>query len=99
MSGTPYTPVASAIYDADAGAYAPVNATPFSGRDEAFHSLDVRVDKTWTFTHWKLGAYLDVQNAYNRNNADGRSYNYNYARAGAVSGLPLLPVIGLRGEL
>ncbi|HSO33541.1 MAG TPA: TonB family protein [Labilithrix sp.] len=99
VTGTPYTPVASAIYDADAGAYAPVNATPFSGRDEAFHSLDVRVDKTWTFTHWKLGAYLDVQNAYNRNNADGRSYNYNYARAGAVSGLPLLPVIGLRGEL
>jgi hypothetical protein len=99
VTGTPYTPVASAIYDADAGAYAPLNATPFSGRDAPFHSLDVRVDKTWTFAHWKLGAYLDVQNAYNRSNADGRSYNYNYARAGAVSGLPLLPVLGLRGEL
>jgi TonB family protein len=99
VTGNPYTPVASATYDADAGAYSPVNAAPFSGRDEAFHRLDVRVDKTWTFTDWKLGAYVDVQNAYFRNNPEGRSYNYNYARSGAVSGLPFLPVFGLRGEL
>jgi TonB family protein len=99
VTGSPYTPVASAIYDADAGAYSPVNATPFSGRDEAFHRLDVRVDKTWTFQHWKLGAYLDVQNAYSRSNAEGRSYNFNYARSTAVAGLPILPVIGIRGEL
>jgi len=98
VTGNPYTPVASATYDADAGSFAPVNAAPFSGRDAAFHRLDVRLDKTWTFTDWKLGAYLDVQNAYFRNNPEGRSYNYNYARSTAVTGLPFLPVIGLRGE-
>lgn len=75
-----------------------MNAAPFSGRDAAFHRLDVRLDKTWTFTDWKLGAYLDVQNAYFRNNPEGRSYNYNYARSSAVTGPPFLPVIGLRGE-
>jgi TonB family protein len=99
VTGNPYTPAASAIYDADAGAYSPVNATPFSGRDSAFHRLDVRIDKTWTFKSWKLGAYLDLQNSYFRNNAEGRNYNYNYARSTAVSGLPVLPIIGLRGEL
>jgi hypothetical protein len=99
VTGSPYTPVASATYDADAGTYAPLNATPFSGRDEAFHRLDVRVDKTWTFKDWKLGAYLDLQNAYFHENAEGRSYSHNYARSGAVAGLPFLPVFGLRGEL
>jgi TonB family protein len=99
VTGNPYTPTRSAIYDADAGAYSPINGTPFSGRDSAFHRLDVRVDKTWTFASWKLGAYLDVQNAYFRGNAEGRSYNYNFSRSGAVTGLPFLPVIGLRGEL
>lgn len=98
VTGNPYTPVASATYDADAGSFAPVNAAPFSGRDAAFHRLDVRIDKTWTFTDWKLGAYLDVQNAYFRNNPEGRSYNYDYARSSAVTGLPFLPVVGLRGE-
>jgi hypothetical protein len=98
ISGNPYTPTRSAIYDADAGAYSPVNATPFSGRDAPFHRLDLRVDKTWTFDSWRLGAYLDLQNAYVRANAEGRSYNYNYARSGAVTGLPILPVLGLRGE-
>jgi hypothetical protein len=98
VTGNPYTPTRSAIYDADAGAYSPINATPFSGRDDAFHRLDVRVDKTWTFASWKLGAYLDVQNAYYRANPEGRSYSYNYARSTAVQGLPILPVIGLRGE-
>lgn len=98
VTGNPYTPVQSAIYDADAGAYSPINATPFSGRDAAFHRLDLRVDKTWTFAAWKLGAYIDVQNAYFRSNPEGRTYNYNYSRSDAVTGLPFLPVLGLRGE-
>lgn len=98
ITGNPNTPVRSGIYDADAGAYSPVNGTPFSTRDGAFHRLDVRIDKTWTFTHWKLGAYLDVQNAYYRKNPEGISYNYDFSRSGVITGLPILPVVGLRGE-
>ena len=99
VTGNPHTPVASSIYDADAGAYAPVNGAPFSGRTAAFHRLDVRVDKTWTFKDWKLSAYLDVQNAYFRANPEGESHNYNYSKSAVTTGLPFLPVIGLRGEL
>lgn len=99
VSGNPYTPAASAIYDADAGAYAPINAAPFSGRDPAFHRLDLRVDKTWDLKAVKLTAYLDLQNAYFRQNAEGRLYNFNYSRSDSVKGLPVLPILGLRGEL
>jgi TonB family protein len=99
VTGNPYTPPVTAIYDADAGAYSPLNGAPFSGRDAAFHRLDVRIDKTWTFARWKLGMYLDLQNTYFRRNPEGRAYNYSYSRSDAVSGLPILPIVGLRGEL
>ena len=99
VSGNPYTPPTSAVFDADAGAYSPVNGAPFSGRVAAFHRLDLRVDKVWQFASWKLGAYLDLQNSYFRRNAEGQQYNFNYSRTDVIAGLPILPIIGLRGEL
>lgn len=99
VTGNPYTPASGAVYDADAGAYAPINGPPFSGRNGPFHRLDVRIDKTWTFASWKLGMYLDVQNAYSRRNPEGVTYNYNYAQTDVTAGLPILPVLGIRGEL
>ena len=99
VSGSPYTPKVAAAYDADSGVYQPSDGAQNSARDPAFHRLDVRVEKTWKFTSWKLSAYLDVQNAYNKKNAEGRSYNYNYSQSDVASGLPILPVVGVRGEL
>ena len=46
-----------------------------------------------------MNAYLDVQNVYNRANAEGRSYNFDYSQSKPVRGLPILPILGLRGEL
>jgi hypothetical protein len=38
----------------------------FNGaRQDPFHQLDLRVDKTYYFRRFSLGFYLDVQNAYN----------------------------------
>lgn len=34
-------------------------------RLNAFHQLDIRVDKSFFFDKWMLGLYLDIQNAYN----------------------------------
>jgi len=34
-------------------------------RLNAFHQLDIRIDKTYFFDKWMLGFYLDIQNAYN----------------------------------
>ena len=100
ISGTPYTPEIGGVMDYDAGTYAPIGSSDRnSARTGAFHQLDVRIDKTWTFSAWKLSAYLDVQNTYVHENPEGVSYNYNYSQSSNLTGIPFLPIIGLRGEL
>ena len=32
---------------------------------KVYHQLDLRVDKVWYFKKWRLGFYVDIQNAYN----------------------------------
>jgi len=39
-----------------------------------------------------------VQNVYWAQNVEGFSYNYNYTRRTKVTGLPIIPSIGVRGE-
>lgn len=63
-----------------------------------FHQLDLRVDKEWKFDVWSLRAYLDVQNAYNHQNVEGVSYNFNYSQSMQLTGLPIIPSLGLRGD-
>ncbi|HVZ31881.1 MAG TPA: TonB family protein [Polyangiaceae bacterium] len=100
VTGSPYTPVLGGVMDYDAGAYAPLDSpAQSSARLPSFQQLDLRVDKTWQFASWKFSAYLDVQNVYNRKNTEDISYNYDYSQSKPLPGLPLLPVLGLRGEL
>jgi TonB family protein len=99
VSGNLYTPNTYGFYDESVGAQLPTVAyPPYSARLPLFHQLDMRVDKTWKFRKWKLGAYLDAQNVYNHENVEGTSYNFNYTRLNYVSGLPFLPSFGLRAE-
>jgi TonB family protein len=99
-SGDLYTPNDYGAYDATVGSQLAVAAfPPYGSRLPLFEQLDVRVDKAWTFSHWKLTGYVDIQNVYNANNPLGVSYNYNFTQSTTVNGLPILPSIGLRGEL
>jgi hypothetical protein len=100
VTGTPYTPYIGSAVDFDAGAYEAI-ASPFqnSARSSTFHRLDARIEKTWDFSPLKLTAYLDVQNVYNRAPEEGRTYSYDYAKSEPVHGLPILPIVGVRGEL
>ncbi|MDF1565772.1 MAG: TonB-dependent receptor [Deltaproteobacteria bacterium] len=98
VSGNPTTPVVSSIFDAAAGVYVPVYGDVNSERLPAFHQLDLRVDRTWVFPRWKFSAYLDVQNAYAHGNVEGTRYSYDYAQSEALTGLPILPVFGVKGE-
>jgi hypothetical protein len=100
VTGSPYTPELGGTLDYDAGTYAPVTSSSRNSRRlPAFHQLDVRVDKTWKFQSWALGAYLDVQNAYNHQNTESIGYNFDYSQTSATHGLPILPIVGIRGEL
>jgi hypothetical protein len=97
-TGNPLTPVQGSVYDSDADVFVPLEGAPASGRIPPFHQLDLRVDRRWEFRSWSLTTYVDVQNVYVRENAEGVRYDYDYDRRFYVTGLPLLPSIGLRGE-
>lgn len=98
VSGNPTTPIVGGSYDQDIGQYTAVNGRPNSTRTPLFHRLDVRVEKKWKFDSWRLAFYLDVQNAYNHRQVEGTTYSFNYKESAAIKGLPILPIIGLRGE-
>lgn len=98
-SGTPYTPVVGSSYEATTDTYTPRSGLPMSERNPPFVRLDVRGQKTWTFSKWSLAVFLDVQNALNSPNREGFSYAYDYRSRSGVRGLPLLPLLGIRGEL
>lgn len=99
VSGNPRTPVIGAIFDATGDRYSPVYGATNSARNAIFHQLDVRVDKRWIFDDFILTAYLDIQNIYAQPNEEGRSYRFDYAQSQRQTGLPILPILGLRAEL
>lgn len=90
---------ANAMYNGAAGTYV---AIPFGGpsseRLPMFHQLDLRLDKRWRFKSWQFSMYLDVQNVYNSQNVEGIDYNFNYTARQYVTGLPILPSVGFRGD-
>jgi TonB family protein len=99
VSGNPTTPVEGSVYDATTGIYVPRYGATNSERAPLFHQLDVRFEKEWQVGPVELAAYIDVQNAYNAENPQGYRYSYDYSEKEAVTGLPIFPNLGLRGEL
>jgi hypothetical protein len=68
--GTPYTPwdiITSEkrpAWDARGTGY--LNYSRFNQlRIQGFHQLDIRIDKEWYFSKWRLNLYLDIQNVLN----------------------------------
>ncbi|MFO0658929.1 MAG: TonB-dependent receptor [Polyangiaceae bacterium] len=98
-TGMPFTPCRGGMIDATSSTYACVPGAPLSERLPAFHQLDLRVEKGWQFQSWKLSAYVDVLNVYNHKNPEGVAYSYDQSKREYQSGLPFLPILGVRGEL
>ena len=107
-SGTPYTPIVGSSYDARTDTYVARRGAPMSDRNPPYVRLDARVEKKWTFSPvgdrqgrsaWSLAVYLDVQNVLNSPNREGFAYNYDYSKRYGASSLPILPSLGIRGEL
>jgi TonB family protein len=98
VTGQLYTPVRAAVYDSDADSYSSISGPVNSGRVDAFHQLDIRIDKRWIYQSWMLNAYLDIQNVYSQRNVSSIEYNYDYSKKVPQIGLPIVPVLGLRGE-
>jgi hypothetical protein len=97
-TGQPQTDVVGSVYLADRNIYVPEYAAVNSSRFEAAHALDVRVDRRWKFQSWELSAYLDVTNVYAHARVLGYQYNYDYTEREAITELPIVPAIGVRGS-
>jgi TonB family protein len=98
-SGNLDTPVVGNFYNTTTGLNSPIYGRVNSMRDPNFHRLDLRVEKLWDFKAWKLAAYLDLQNAYNAENPEGQVCSYDFGECEDVRGLPILPILGVRGEI
>ncbi|HEY0714958.1 MAG TPA: TonB-dependent receptor, partial [Polyangia bacterium] len=98
VSGIPETPVLGGQYDVDYNDWDPVSGETGSARRQTFHQLDLRAERTFTFDAWRFSLYLDVQNVYNAENPEATVYDYRYRERGPVRGLPVLPVLGLKGR-
>lgn len=98
VSGNPYTPVVGTAYDASSGGYVPIAGAPNSERVPVFHQLDLRVDKRFVWKRVSLTTYVDVQNVYNRQNAEFINYAYDYSTFANIPSLPIIPSLGLRLE-
>ncbi len=96
-TGRPETPYVGATLDADGGGFVPVSGGFRAARRTYFQQLDVRAEKTWLFKLWSLGVYLDVQNVTNATNPEATQWDYRFRESAAVSGVPILPTLGVRG--
>ncbi|MBI5532454.1 MAG: TonB family protein [Deltaproteobacteria bacterium] len=99
VTGNAVTPIVGSLYNANSGSYVEIRASETKNeRLPMFNQLDLRVDKRWDYGTWKLSTYLDVQNVYWAQNVEDYNYNYNYTQRTKITGLPIIPSLGVRGE-
>ena len=100
ISGIPQTPVRGGFYDSDTDLYQPVpSSLRNSERLAPFHQLDLRIDRTFVTKRMVFKLYLDISNLYNNPAQEQMVYSYDYTQHAAITGLPILPSLGVRGEL
>ncbi|HTO95489.1 MAG TPA: TonB family protein [Myxococcales bacterium] len=98
VSGNPYGPVDFATFNADSGNFTPTRGEVGEAREPLFLQLDVRAQYTWIWDSWQLSLYLDVQNVTNHANEEFHVYDYRFAQQGSITGLPILPTLGVKGK-
>lgn len=98
-SGLPFTPALGSVFDSDRNIHIPIYAEPNSDRAPIHHQLDLRVDRSWKAGPVKLTGFIDVQNVYMNTSVVTFFYNYDFTQRAAFESLPIIPSIGLRGEL
>jgi hypothetical protein len=98
-TGRPYTPVIGASFRSDSNSYEPMFGAVNSRRVDAQHQLDLRIDRYWTVAGIRLSAYLDVSNVYLNAAVVDHGYNYDYSERQDITTLPIIPAIGVRGEI
>jgi TonB family protein len=98
-TGAPRTEVVGSVYDIRRDLYQPVFGEQNQIRLPTFFQADLRVAKTFDIERSKLEISFELQNLTNRKNVEEFTYAVDYSQRGSITGLPMLPVIGLRWTL
>ena len=91
VSGNPYSP--SIVMQTPDGPQ-PVE-DPWAGNLPLFISIDLRADRRWHRCWGDIVLFLDVQNAINRRNVEGREFDFETLKDADIRGLPIIPFIGV----
>ncbi len=95
--GAPYTP-----FDKDASTAAGtgiLDGSRIQGeRYDAYHKLDIRIDRRFYFRSSNIALYLSVWNVYNRQNVSYYYWNEMENRADTEYQFSLLPMLGVEYE-
>jgi hypothetical protein len=86
------------IYDADTDRYLPQYLSE-ADRLPTYHQLDLRADYKFMLGPLQMSTYLDILNVYYARTAESWVYQYDYTDRRPRPGLPILPTVGIRGEL
>jgi len=99
-TGRPTTPLQHTFdrYSVDRNRFEGTYGASNSIRFQPFHQLDLRLERSWLFQSWTLSAYVDVQNVYNASNVEATFNDYRFREIYEVPGIPVLPVIGVKGS-
>jgi hypothetical protein len=99
VTGEPRTPVTGAFFDARLARWDPILGAHNSIRLPDFVQLDVRAERRFTAGTAHLALYAEVHNLTARANAEEIAYSADYTSHDYITGLPVVSVIGIRGEL
>ena len=97
-SGAPYTPILGTSGFYPDGRPKPVYAEVNSGKLPPYHRLDLRVDRNFIFNTWKMNAYFELNNAYQRTNVIDYSYDPGYTKKDPVTPFVLPISFGVQAE-
>lgn len=71
----------------------------YTSRYPFYHRFDFRCNFTLKKKNFDATFYLDIINLYDHNNIQAYEYNKDFSEKKSVSGLPLLPTIGIHFQL
>ncbi len=101
-TGNPYTPIVDATLGIDPRngkfIWIPIYGETNSDRLPPYHKLDLRVSKTFNYDSWQMNVYLELLNAYNRQNLLQYSYSTDYKHKSPVNQFPIIPYLGLSAD-
>lgn len=94
-SGNPRTPVVGIVANARHGGFDPIFGEQGSERLPLYFAASGRIAWARSFAWGDLRTWLDVQNLTSRRNAEEVFYSSDYGSRGYVTGLPILPSLGI----